>query len=48
MKDFKIERFKSVYEFEDALNKRPLNKAFRNLFSHRSGDSDWYQTEDYE
>jgi hypothetical protein len=48
MKDFKIERFKSVYEFEDALNKRPVNKAFRNLSSHRSGDSDWFQTKDYE
>ena len=48
MKDFKIERFKSVYEFEDALNKRPVNRAFRNLDSHIKGDSDWYQTKDYE
>lgn len=48
MKDFKIERFKSVYEFEDALNKRPVNEAFSSLSSHRSGDLKWYQTKDYE
>lgn len=49
MKDFKIERFKSVYEFEEALNKRPLNEAFKGeLSSHGKGDPDWYQTKDYE
>lgn len=48
--DFRFENFKTVYEFEKALSKRPINPSFgrrASLSSERTGDSDWYQTEDY-
>ena len=48
MKDFKIEHFKSVYDFEETLRKRPVNKAFCELYSHRSEKKEWYQTSSYE
>lgn len=46
--NYRFETFKSVYEFEDTLNKRPINSHF----STSSGSSDksdveWYQTRDY-
>ena len=48
MKDFKIEHFKSVYDFEEALRKRPVNKAFHELASQSKNDKEWFQTSSYE
>ncbi len=48
-KDFRFENFKSVYEFEKAIRTRPLNEAFKGeQVSKNKGDSDWYQTENFD
>lgn len=49
--NFRFENFKSVYEFEKALAERPVNKAFKefgkNPTSHKTTDSEWFQTGSY-
>ena len=48
-KDFRFENFKSVYEFEKAIRTRPLNEAFKGEEAGKNrGDSDWYQTENFD
>lgn len=49
MKKYRIEHFKSIYEFESALKSRPINKDFD--ISDGSADthkSNWFQTKDYD
>lgn len=49
MEKYRIEHFKSVYEFESALKSRPINEAFD--ISDGSADthrSDWFQTKNYD
>lgn len=49
--NFIFENFKSVYDFEKALNERPVNKAYekygKDPASHRTDDSSWFQTSSY-
>lgn len=48
---FRFENFKSVYEFEQALAERPVNKVYTSQdftpASQETGDSNWYQTSTY-
>lgn len=49
MEKYRIEHFKSIYEFESALKSRPINEAFN--ISRGSSDtkrSEWFQTKDYD
>ena len=49
MKDFRFENFKSVYDFEEALAKRPLNPLFDiSSGSADKSDSGWTQTKNYD
>ena len=47
MSDFTFETFKSVYEFEEALKKRPVNPHFSVSSGSCDSGSSWYQTKDY-
>lgn len=48
MKDFRLEKFNSVYEFENAINTRPTNEAFTECASKTKGDEYFYQTSNYD
>ena len=49
MEKYRIEHFKSVYDFEKALKSRPINEAFDiSRGSSQTSDREWYQTGSYE
>jgi hypothetical protein len=48
MEKYRIEHFKSIYEFESALASRPVNKDFNIKYGSAKNDTEWTQTESYE
>lgn len=49
MKDFKYERFNSIYDFEKVVNTRPVNEVFKNHeHSKNTSREDWYKTSNYD
>lgn len=48
MEKYRIEHFKSIYEFESVLKSRPINSAIKDVYSSHTDDTEWFQTKSYE
>ena len=48
MEKYRIEHFKSIYEFESALKSRPINSAIKDVYSSHTDNIQWFQTKNYE